>query len=351
MSSATGKSMAIAVTGLNANDNPGPGVAVARALKEAFGTSIKIIGLAYEALEPGIYMKDIIDCTYQVPYAADGSAALLKRLLEINEQERLNLIIPNFDAELLNFIKIGPELRLAGIETFLPDAENLAQRDKLNLNNFGALNSFDVPPSRQVRDINDLWAAAEALNYPLVIKGRFYEADIVYTFDAAQKAFYRLSSKWGLPVIAQEFINGNEINVAGLGDGKGNLISAIPMRKLYITDKGKAWAGVTIEDADLVVLAERFATATKWKGGFELEIIKSKESRFYIIEINPRFPAWVYLTAVAGQNQPAALVKMSMGEYVAPLTEYAAGKMFVRYSWDGIVDIADFQQFSAFGKI
>ncbi|MFD2144735.1 ATP-grasp domain-containing protein [Mucilaginibacter antarcticus] len=123
------------------------------------------------------------------------------------------------------------------------------------------------------------------------------------------------------------------------------------MRKLYITDKGKAWAGITIENDSLIKLAQQFVKATQWKGGFELEIMSNAEGEFYIMEINPRFPAWIYLTAGAGQNQPAALVKMALGEHVAPFTEYTVGKMFIRYSWDQVVDVADFQQFSAFGEL
>ena len=123
------------------------------------------------------------------------------------------------------------------------------------------------------------------------------------------------------------------------------------MRKLYITDKGKAWAGVTIEDDELITLAARFTKALQWKGGFELEIMRDTDGDLYIMEINPRFPAWIYLAAGAGQNQPAALVKMAMGEAIVPFKEYAVGKMFIRYSWDHLVDIADFQQFSAFGEL
>jgi hypothetical protein len=32
--------------------------------------------------------------------------------------------------------------------------------------------------------------------------------------------------------------HGSEVNVCGARDGKGNLIGAVPMLKLYITDKG-----------------------------------------------------------------------------------------------------------------
>jgi carbamoyl-phosphate synthase large subunit len=135
-----------------------------------------------------------------------------------------------------------------------------------------------------------------------------------------------------------------------LGDGKGNLISAIPMRKLYITDKGKAWAGITLEDASLIKLARTFVKNTHWKGGCELEIMRTADGVPYIMEINPRFPAWIYLTAAAGQNQPGKLARMAMGEIVEPLVEYEVGKMFIRYSWDHIVDVNEFQQISALGE-
>jgi carbamoyl-phosphate synthase large subunit len=343
--------MIIAITGLNANDNPGPGVAVIRALREEFGPALTIIGLSYESLEPGIYLDTVVDKAYQIPYPTAGTAALKDRLEYIHEQEGLNLIIPNYDAELYNFIKIAPWLKSVGIKTFLPSHEQLDARDKINLYEFGKKHGFSVPADQKINSITDLTKAAEELGYPLVIKGKYYEAYVNHTADVAQKSFHLLSAKWGLPVIAQQFIKGTEINIAGLGDGKGNTISVIPMRKLYITDKGKAWAGITIENNDLIKLAQKFVEATKWKGGFELEIMCDADGEFFIMEINPRFPAWIYLTAGAGQNQPAALVRMAMGEDVEPFTQYTVGKMFIRYSWDHIIDIADFQQFSAFGEL
>jgi len=343
--------LTIGVTGLNAHDNPGPGIAVIRSLKDAYGESVKIIGLAYESLEPGIYMDGMVDKTYQIPYPSAGSAALLERLESIHEKEQLDLIIPNFDSELYNFIRIAGHLAGIGIKTFLPTHAQLAARDKINLGDFGSKHNFKVPEFSLLNNINDISNAAGQLNYPFVIKGRFYEAQIVNNTEAAKKAFYELSAKWGLPVIAQEYIPGTEINVAGLGDGSGKAISVVPMRKLYITDKGKAWAGITIEDTELIQLGQQFCSALHWKGGFELELMKDSAGNLYLLEVNPRFPAWVYLTAAAGQNQPAALVKMALGEQVEPYTQYTTGKMFIRYSWDEIVDIGKFQQFSAFGEL
>lgn len=70
----------IAVTGLNAIDSPGPGISVIRGLLEAKSFSARIIGLSYESLEPGIYMHELVDKTYQIPYPTAGTDTLLARI-------------------------------------------------------------------------------------------------------------------------------------------------------------------------------------------------------------------------------------------------------------------------------
>lgn len=347
----TRRKLVIAVTGLNAIDSPGPGVAVIRAIKECPDFDARIIGLSYEALEPGIYMHDLVSKSYQIPYPSSGKESLLNRLATINSIEKIDLVIPNFDAELFSFIKLKKELESMGILTFLPDIEQFEARHKMALYKFGKKHHLMVPEDRLIYQVSDLKKAADELDYPLVIKGKYYDAIITSTLEESQKAFYKFQSKWGLPIIAQKLIKGTEINIAVLGDGNGNTISVIPMRKLYITDKGKAWAGITIEDSSFIDLAHKFIKATKWRGGCELEIMQTSDGVSYIMEVNPRFPAWIYLTAAAGQNQPASLVKMALGEHVEPFTTYEVGKVFIRYSWDLITDVFEFQKISGTGEL
>jgi carbamoyl-phosphate synthase large subunit len=343
--------LVIAVTALNAIDSPGPGVAVIRAIRECPDFDVRIIGLSYEALEPGLYMHDLVDKTYQIPYPSAGTDSLLGRLMHIHQQEQLDLIIPNFDAELYNFIKLEKKLLEEGIHTFLPDLKSFESRDKVKLVEFGKKHGLSVPDDIQIYRAEELKEATEKLGFPIVIKGKFYDASIANTLDQAYKAFHKIQAQWGLPIIAQEFVKGSEINVAALGDGEGNTISVIPMRKLYITDKGKAWAGITLDDNQYIDLAKKFIAVTKWRGGCELEIIHTSEGKSYILEVNPRFPAWIYLTAAAGQNQPAALVKMAMGQKVIPFKTYEVGKIFIRYAWDLITDISEFQKISGTGEL
>lgn len=346
----TKQQLTIAITGLNNIDSPGPGVAVIRCLRECPDFEVRIIGLSYESMEPGVYMEGIADKTYQIPYPSAGTEALLARLEYIHEKEKLHAVIPNFDAELHNFMKIAPQLQKLGIASYLPTPEQLEARDKINLSAFGEKYNMLVPRSAVIHQPYQISKIVQNWGYPIVVKGKFYEATVAYNYDQAEKAFYKLQSKWGLPIILQEFIKGTEVNVAALGDGKGKCVSAVPMRKLYITDKGKAWAGITIEDAGLIDLANQFVKATQWRGGFELEVMKTNENQCYIMEVNPRFPAWIYLTHASGQNQPASLIKMALGEKVEPFTSYQVGKLFLRYSWDLIIDVTDFQQISAFGE-
>lgn len=343
--------LVIAVTALNAIDSPGPGVAVIRAIRECPDFEARIIGLSYEALEPGLYMHDLVDKTYQIPYPSAGTDSLLARLEYIHQQEQLEVIIPNFDAELFNFIKLRDKLSSMGIRTFLPDLVQFEARDKVKLFDFGEKNGFLVPKDRILHEFRELKHVENELEYPVVVKGKFYDAVIANSYEQVEKAFLKILAKWGLPIILQEFIKGTEINIAALGDGNGNAISIIPMRKLYITDKGKAWAGITLDDDRLVELARKFIKATSWRGGCELEVMLTDDGKPYIMEVNPRFPAWIYLTAAAGQNQPASLVKMAMGQQVVPFTEYEAGKIFIRYAWDLITDIAEFQKISGNGEL
>jgi carbamoyl-phosphate synthase large subunit len=334
----------IAVTGLNNTDNPGPGVPVIRGIRESTDLDVRIIGLAYENLEPGIYMPGITDKTYLIPYPSAGTKVFLKRILEIHALESIDVLIPNFDAELYTFIKSEKLLAEHGIKTFLPTLEQLEERSKANLPAYGQKYGVTVPESVEITGLNDISGLKEQFDYPLLVKGKFYDAYLAYNSDQVTTHFNKIAAKWGLPVIVQAFVKGTEVNVVALGDGTGRTVAAVSMRKQYITDKGKAWGGITIDDPNLMEITRNLIAQTRWRGGMELEMIKTTTGEYFLIEINPRIPAWVYLAVGAGQNMPEALVKLAMGMEVPSYTDYQVGKMFIRYSWDMLGDISQFEQ-------
>lgn len=343
--------LTIAVTGLNNTDNPGPGIPVIRGIRDSKDFDVRIIGLAYENLEPGIYMDDMVDKTYQIPYPSAGTEQVLARLKYIQDKEHIDVLIPNFDAELFSFMKTEKTLLEMGIHTFLPEINQFEERHKSVLPEFGKKYNIKVPKSLNLTNVGEINKIKKEFQYPVLVKGKFYDAYVAYNDEQVTTHFNKISSKWGLPIIIQEFVKGTEVNVVALGDGFGNTVAAVPMRKQFITDKGKAWGGITIRDQKMLDLTTQLIAQTKWRGGMELELIKTTNNEYFLIEINPRIPAWVYLAVGAGQNIPEALVKLAIGEKVEPMTEYEAGIMFIRYSFDMIGNIRQFEQISMTGEL
>ncbi len=345
------RKISVALTGLNNTDNPGPGVPVIRGIRESTFFDPRIIGLAYESLEPAIYMTRVVDKTYQVPYPSDGTDVLVRRILEIHKKDPIDVLVPNFDAELYAFMRAGDTLEEAGIRTFLPTLEQFEERHKANLPEFGEKYGVKVPFSKTITREEEIGDLKEDFDYPLMVKGKFYDAYLAYNAEQVRMHYNKISAKWGLPVIIQEFIKGTEVNVVALGDGQGNTVGAVPMRKQYITENGKAWAGITLDDRKLLDLTDRIISGMKWRGGMELEIVKSHSNELYVIEINPRIPAWVYLAVGAGQNLPEVLVMLALGMKVQAFKAYEVGKMFIRYSYDLLTNIKEFEKLSTLGEL
>ena len=342
--------LTIAVTGLNATDNPAPGVGVLRALQLARPQD-RLIGLAYDALDPGIYTRDLVSDVFLLPYPSQGLEPLLARIEYIHFRTPLDVIVPTLDSELPAFIEAGPQLRRMGIATFLPSREQLELRSKAQLAALGLRSGISVPATAVITTLAELAQVHHRVPYPFFVKGVFYGATLAKDQQAAEAAFHKFAAEWGLPIIVQTAVPGDEVNVVALGDGQGGLVGAVAMKKLLITDKGKGWAGVTIRDEALLRLSQSFMAATGWRGGCELELIRDRSGGYHLIEINPRFPAWVYLSAAAGINLPAHLVELAGGGHVPPQLQYEIGKLFVRISYDQIATLDDFQQMLIHGEL
>ena len=185
-----------------------------------------------------------------------------------------------------------------------------------------------------------------------MVKGQFYEAYIAHSPMDAEYYFQKISAKWGLPVVVQEFVVGQEYDVMALGDGRGGLIGSVSIKKIQLTEKGKAWGGITIDDSAMNSCVRDIISKLKWRGPCELEIIKSRDTRdYYLIEINPRFPAWCYLSVGTGQNLPWAVVKLALNETVEELPSCQIGTMFLRNSIDHVYPISKYQTIMMTGEL
>ena len=149
-------------------------------------------------------------------------------------------------------------------------------------------------------------------------------------------------AEWGYPIIVQEVVTGDELNVVGLGDGNGEVLGMLGIRKLMTTSLGKIWTGVTVKNQRMLEAAEKLVQFCRWRGPFELECIADGDE-IYLIEVNPRFPAWSYFATGVGINLPSRMLQHSCGVSTSFSTDYEAGKLFIRYTSELVTDMATFQ--------
>lgn len=342
--------LAIGISGINAIDNPGPGVGVARSLKEDSGLSIKTIGLSYDALEPGMYMDWLIDKAFILPYPSGEPNGYLERLYHIQASCALDMVIPNLDVELPLYIKYQDALAQHGIRTFLPSLDQFRLRGKDRLDAMADLMGIGSPATEIVSSVEALTQAVEKIGLPVMIKGLYYKANRAYTMLEANARYSEIVSEWGYPVIVQQIVTGEELNVVGVGDGQGQSLGLVGIKKLSVTALGKIWNGVTIKHPGMLNAARKFVEQTQWRGGYELECFVDGDE-IILIEINPRLPAWSYFATGVGVNLPGQLVRQAFDLPVVADLDYEAGKMFIRYTYELITDMVRFQNISLRGEI
>lgn len=340
-----GRLLTVALTGMNARaDNPGPGVAVARCLAEQTRHQVRLIGLGYDALEPGLYLDGLFDATYLMPYPAAGEDAFLARLAAVQAAEKIDVLIPCLDAEIPACIALQDRLAAMGIRTFLPDAAQFALRAKDRLAEAAEAAGVAMPETRRVSTPGFFQTCTrEGWRYPLVVKGVFYDAVVAYDAAQAVAAYHRIAAQWGHPVLVQQHVPGEEYNLTALGDGTGAMLGAVMMKKRAVTDKGKAWAGVCIHDEVLLDASTRLIAALKWRGPFEVEGVRDRDGAYHLLEINPRFPAWIYFSHGVGRNLPAALLDLVLGHPAPSFPEPRLGSLFIRYAQEVVLPMSAFE--------
>lgn len=306
----------IGVTGFYATDNPHPGLAVVRALRQA-DPSWRILALTWDHFSTGAYAEGLIDAHALIPYPAAGPRALLKRLETVVATHPLDVVIPTVDAELAQWSAMRPALRRLGVASCLPTMAALRAREKRRLPALGRRAGFAVPETLVLSSPDAVTKAAGRRRYPQIVKGTLVDSTVVHTPEDFRVAGWQLAEEWGYPVLAQPLIGGEEYDVAGVAR-RGELLEAAVMKKLAVTNKGTAWAGVTVEEPRFVALLRRIVAALRWDGGIEAEFIAATDGGIYCFEINPRLPSWIALASEAGANLPAALVRLAMGEDVEP---------------------------------
>jgi carbamoyl-phosphate synthase large subunit len=324
----------VAVTGTSTFDVINPGIGVARSLRLAPEVS-RIYGLSYGTFDSGIYDPGLFDASFQMPVGG-SSSTILRRLLEIHEEHPFDVVIPCLDGELPQFIDIREELASAGVRTLLPEREAFDRRAKVKLFNGSvpdSWGSFELPESVIAGSEAKVLDAARKIGFPVAIKGPLAQCVRAENPGEAKAAWRRLTAFGITKVIVQPFIAGQFFAVATVTDRRHRALASMTVKKLTTCARGSTWSAIRVTNRALEADVARLLADIGWVGPAEAEFIRDElRDRYYLIEINPRFTAWIYFSACSGANHPRIATLAAAGESVETKESDDQELVFVRTS-------------------
>jgi len=300
--------MKIYVSGLYCGGNPQPGVGIVRSLRQGFPFAT-LVGVEYTNRVSGIHWSDFDDLWIQRPWDEldlDVYAAKVRAVLDDG-----GLWISGSDLEAMWLGSVFPD----GHPNLLaPPAAALKRIGKPAVEAHRGL-PVEVPTFIST-DLPDweLHAFCRQHNWRVWLKGPYYDAARTPTWDSFIAARAALTKVWSTDrLFLQAHVTGYEESVM-LAAYQGELLDCVSMRKRDITPEGKTWAGdVSQVDPEFEAPLRRMVRDLNWTGGGEIEMVRDAAGQLWLLEMNPRFPAWVHGATIAGHNLPALLVEAAAG--------------------------------------
>ncbi len=142
--------------------------------------------------------------------------------------------------------------------------------------------------------------------------------------------------------LLQELLPGEEYSVDVYLRGDGSAIAAVPRERMK-TDSGIAVTARTVHQPDVMEMAIRAAQAASVRYVANVQFKRAADGVFKLLEINPRFPGTLPLTAAAGIDMPKLLIDEMLGRPM-PDALLLQEIMVVRYWAEKFVDPAEWQQ-------
>jgi len=299
----------IFVSGVTSGQNPSPGVGVARCLRAGFPDAT-LVAVDYSRQSAGLAWQDFDRSEIRPPWSGRGEsrhAAYVRRCVAGGA-----IWLSCLDLELQLLAKRLPGRR--GVPC--PPSAALRRAEKPPAA-AGRLLGLPLPPSLRIGSApqSALASFCREHGWPVWVKGPHYGAAAAWSWYELGPAVRAMAAQWGgrAGLFLQAHSEGQDVTIA-FAALRGELLGAVLLEKLERTAEGKVWSGrVSLLPAPLGRRLRAFARATRWTGGGEIECVRDALSRLWLIECNPRFPAWIYGAALAGQNLPARLVAAISG--------------------------------------
>jgi carbamoyl-phosphate synthase large subunit len=248
-------------------------------------------------------------------------------VVEVCRRLEIDVLVPTLDTELLPIARLRLELLAAGtVLVAAPETALVACLDRAALAHVCA--GCEVP---------DTTVLTEATHVPMpsIVKPRSGRGARLVT---------RAEDLVGVPRdgshVVQEYLPGEELSVDVFVRADGVVVSAVPRTRDRV-DSGVAVAGRTVADAECIEVATAVVRAVGLRGIGNVRLRRRADGRPALVEVNPRVPGSLVLTAAAGANLAAFALAEAMDEAVPDQVPFREVAM-VRFLAETIVELDDY---------
>jgi len=293
------------------------------ALQKLKGVQGKVVSVDIDPLSAGLYLSDE---HYIIPSSFDDN--FIPRILEICKEQKIKLIIPTRDGELMLFAKHKKTFKDQDIEVMVSDPKVIAIcRDKYKFYEFLKENDIPAPKTMLPHEID-----FEILKYPALVKAVEGSGgkDVYLVKNREECEFF---VKYVADPVIQEFIQGEEYTIDVFADFDSKVLSVITRQRVEIIS-GESYKGKTKKDHEMINQAKQLAEKLGVVGHVTMQCIKNAQG-IKFIEINPRFGGGAMLGIQSGADTPLLLLQLLSGHPVKPrIGEFENDLIMLRYTED-----------------
>ncbi len=311
------------ISGVHSGPDPSPGLGIARSIKQSH-PELKLIAKDYSLRSSGIH-DPIFDDIQVMPAWSEMALEAHHNFIRTQLADMQALYISGLDAEIdwLSTLRLPSQLILNPSATALDKTQKprISCASELGM----AIPDF-VPATASQADLHNL---ARRSGWRVWIKGKFHEAYPATNHREMISRLIQMQASWPIEdIFLQRSIQGIERSYT-FAAYEGNLLGVAEVEKRSQTSAGKTWtAEVSMPTAGVIERITDFVNKTKWTGGCEIEFIRDRHGNDWLIDVNPRFPAYIHGVTISGLNLPGRLISAARGD--SNKTQTTFGGQFTR---------------------
>ena len=283
------------------------------------GKVLKIYGADMAGTAPALAY-----CDHTRKVCSMKDPAYIDELLTICKQDRIDLVIPTIDTDLLVLSQNKEKFEKQGIRVLISEPNMIAVcRDKNLTSAF-----FESCGLKAPLPVNDI--SKYNLGFPAFIKPKDGSSSI-NAWKASNREELETYAERIKDYVIQPFIDGDEYTIDIFCDFEGNALSVVPRRRLQVRE-GEVLKTEIVMDERMIGEAGMLLKCFRACGPITVQLIRSaRDGEDYFIEINPRFGGGAPLSMKAGACGPEYALRMLDGEKDFPDECIEDGAVYSRF--------------------